>query len=355
MLKVCKFGGTSLADGARFAAVKQIVTSDPARRVIVVSAGGKRHALDYKITDALYLCYAHLQYGFSCWPVWKKICRRMIRIRDDLRIPTPIERELDTIYASLGPSTPQDWLVSRGEYLTARLMADYLGYSFLDAENWLQFDADRQVRPTESYAALRQAADGKKIVTPGFYGRMPNGEICTFSRGGSDITGSLAAVALDADLCENWTDVAGILEADPALVPQAKPVEHLSFDQLALLTEAGMQVLHESAVAPLREKNIPLRICSSFLPELDGTGISNDPHDRNESAVVAFAGRKTEGRLSVLCTPAAAERIRAAVRQADILPVSDCYEREMLNLTVPTLQYAQTLQTAYEAVQSLNG
>ncbi len=343
-----------MADGKRFAKVKQIIESDPARRVIVVSAGGKRHACDFKITDALYLCHAHLQYGFSCRNIWEKICRRIVRIRDDLQLSTPVERELDAIYASLGPSTPQDWLVSRGEYLAAKLMADYLGYTFLDAEQWLQFDEKRQVKKAQSYAALSRAAQGRRIVTPGFYGRLPDGEVCTFSRGGSDITGSLAAAALQADLCENWTDVPGILEADPGIIPQARPIRRLCFEQLALLTEAGMQVLHESAVAPLRECNIPLRICSTFSPGEAGTRISNDRQDRNLSAVVAFAGRKMEGRLSVLCAADAAGQIRAVVRHAGILPISDCYEREMLNLTVPHLQYAQALRAAYAAARKLN-
>ena len=343
-----------MADSTRFANVKAIISSDPARRVIVVSAGGKRHACDYKITDALYLCHAHLRYGFSCRKIWEKIRRRVICVRDELQLCTPVERELDAIYASFGPLTPQDWLVCRGEYFAARLMADYLGYTFVDAEDWLLFDENGSVRKEASYAALQKAAEGRRIVTPGFYGRMPDGSIRTFSRGGSDITGSLAAAALHADVCENWTDVPGILEADPAIVPLARPIEHLHFDQLSLLTAAGMQVLHESAVAPLREKNIPLQISSTLCPELPGTRISNEERDRDTCAVVAFAGKEAEGRLSALCTPEAAAYICREVRQAGIAPVSDLYDGGMLKLVVPQTQYAQALLAAYGAGKKMN-
>ena len=341
-----------MADSTRFARVKAIVRSDPSRRVIVVSAGGKRHACDFKMTDALYLCHAHLQYGFSCRRIWEKIRRRILTIRDELDLHTDVERQLDAIYAALGPDTPQDWLVCRGEYLAALLMAEYLDYTFVDSAEWLQFDEYGCVCKEASYAALQRKAEGRCIVTPGFYGVMPDGAIRTFSRGGSDITGSLAAAALGADLCENWTDVPGVLEADPQIVPEARPIAHLHYAQLAALTEAGMQVLHESAVEPLRERNIPLRICSSFHPELPGTRISNDERDRNLRALVAFAGKREEGTISALCTPAAADSIRFALRQAGILPLSDCYAGGMLELTVPQKQYAQTLAAAYGAVKT---
>ena len=227
MLKVTKFGGSSLCDSAGFARVREIVLADPARRVVVVSAAGKRHAADHKITDLLYLCHAHLQYEVSCWDLWRRVADRYREIRDGCALTLPIEAELEAIYAAMDRRTPRDWIVSRGEYLSARLMADLLGFDFVDAKDWLLFDAAGRVRPTASYAALGSLADGRKIVTPGFYGALPDGQIHTLPRGGSDVTGALAAAALHADLYENWTDVPGVLAADPALVQRPAQVEQL--------------------------------------------------------------------------------------------------------------------------------
>ena len=196
MLKVTKFGGSSLCDSAGFSRVREIVLADPARRVVIVSAAGKRHAADHKITDLLYLCHAHLQYGVSCWDLWRRIADRYREIRDGCCLTLPIEAELDAIYAAMRRDTPRDWIVSRGEYLSARLMADLLGFEFVDAKDWLLFDAAGRIRQAASYAALGSLADGRKIVTPGFYGALPDGKIHTLPRGGSDVTGALAAAAL---------------------------------------------------------------------------------------------------------------------------------------------------------------
>ena len=267
MLAIAKFGGSSLSCAANWKRVREIVTGDIARRVIVVSAAGKRHADDHKITDLLYLCHAHLRYGVPCWELWRKIASRYLVIRDECAIDYPIEDDLDAIYESLSARTSADFLASRGEYLAAKLMAAYLGFSFVDAKNWLQFDYAGNVLQEASYAALQSLADGRKIVTPGFYGVLPDGRVHTFPRGGSDITGSLAAAALHADVYENWTDVPGILAADPKIVKRPAPIETLSYPELQLLSAAGTQVLHESAVAPVRERQIPLHIRSTFAPD----------------------------------------------------------------------------------------
>lgn len=271
MLKVTKFGGSSLCDSAGFSRVREIVLADPARRVVVVSAAGRRHAADHKITDLLYLCHAHLQYGVSCWDLWRRIADRYREIRDGCCLTLPIEAELDAIYAAMRRDTPQDWIVSRGEYLAARLMADLLGFEFVDAKDWLLFDAAGRIRQAASYAALGSLADGRKIVTPGFYGALPDGAVHTLPRGGSDVTGALAAAALHADLYENWTDVAGVLAADPRLIQNPAPVGQLRYEELQTLSRVGMQILHEDAVAPVRQAQIPLRICNAFEPEKPGT------------------------------------------------------------------------------------
>ena len=294
MLTVAKFGGSSLASAERFLRVREIVRADASRRVVVVSAAGKRHAADHKITDLLYLCHAHLQYGVPCWELWRMIAGRYTAIRDGCGLRFPIERELEAIYASLSPATEQDYLVSRGEYLAARLMAELLEFTFVDAADWLRFDSAGNVLREESYAALQSLADGRKIVTPGFYGLLPSGAVHTFPRGGSDVTGSLAAAALHADVCENWTDVPGILAADPSVVSRPQSVPYLSYAELQALSAVGMQVLHESAVEPVRRRRIPLQIRSSLEPELPGTRIGSEPAEKNEKNEAAvFAGRRS--------------------------------------------------------------
>ena len=314
MLAIAKFGGSSLSCAANWKRVREIVTGDIARRVIVVSAAGKRHADDHKITDLLYLCHAHLRYGVPCWELWRKIASRYLTIRDECAIDYPIEDDLDAIYESLSARTSADELASRGEYLAAKLMAAYLGFSFVDAKSWLQFDYAGNVLQEASYAALQSLADGRKIVTPGFYGVLPDGRVHTFPRGGSDITGSLAAAALHADVYENWTDVPGILAADPKIVKRPAPIETLSYPELQLLSAAGTQVLHESAVAPVRERQIPLHIRSTFAPDAPGTRIGFDaPASLSASGVIGFAGRRPVSMLRIVFPERAEDTALAAV------------------------------------------
>ena len=319
MLKVAKFGGSSLADARCFLQVRDIVLSDPARRVVVVSAPGKRHAADHKVTDLLYLCHAHLEYHVPCWDLFRRIRERFLQIRDGCALQTPVGQMLDDIYAALTPAAPRDYLASRGEYLAARLMADLLGYEFVDAADWLRFDYAGRVRTEESFAALHTLADGRRIVTPGFYGALPDGAVRTFSRGGSDVTGSLAAAALHADVCENWTDVPGVLAADPRLVPQAEPIARLTYAQLQALSAVGMQVLHESAVEPLRAAQIPLHIRSTRQPEAPGTLIGCPDAGGGAGGAVAFAARRGIAMLRLTpLAPQAAEAVRQIAAQAGV-------------------------------------
>ena len=236
MLKVLKFGGSSMADAKQFAKVRDIVRADDSRRVVVVSAAGKRDKNDHKITDLLYLCHAHLQYGVSCDAIYEMIRSRYVGIRDELGLRTPLEAELDALRQKMDKGISADELVSRGEYFAAELMADYLGYGFLDSSLWLKFRLDGTVDQEASYENLRRAASGRRVVIPGFYGAMPDGSIHTFSRGGSDITGALAAAALDADVYENWTDVSGFLMADPKIVKDPKPIERITYAELRELS-----------------------------------------------------------------------------------------------------------------------
>ena len=297
MLKVAKFGGSSMADAKQFEKVRDIVRADPARRVIVVSAAGKRDADDHKLTDLLYLCHAHLQYGVSCESIFQMICERYIAIRDACGLSVDIEAELDVLRQQLRSGISEEELVSRGEYFSALLMADYLGYSFLDAELWVRFRFDGTIDKEASYAALQRLAEGRSVVIPGFYGVTPDGKIRTFSRGGSDITGALAAAALDADVYENWTDVSGFLMADPKIVPDPRPIERITYAELRELSYIGAQVLHEGTVSPVREKNIPLNIRNTNQPEHPGTMIREAFDDtaaelQESSMITGIAGKK---------------------------------------------------------------
>ena len=285
MLKVTKFGGSSMADAGQYQKVRDILMADPERRVAVVSAAGKRHSKDHKITDLLYLCHAHTQYGVPCDAVFEMITSRYLEIREKLGITLDLETEFAELKKRLdAKEVSQDEMASRGEYFSAKLMAAYLGFQFVDAAEWIFFNIDGTVDTKKSYAALRSKMSGQGIVTPGFYGVMPDGSIRTFSRGGSDITGSLAAAALDASVYENWTDVSGILMADPRIVENPQPIPEITYDELRELAYAGANVLHEGAIFPVREKNIPLNIRNTNDPDAPGTMICGhfeneiDPH-----------------------------------------------------------------------------
>ena len=294
MLKVLKFGGTSMADAAQYRKIRDIVRSDPSRRVVVVSAAGKRFPEDNKITDLLYLCDAHLHYGVSYDEIFEMIRGRYLAIRNELGLRIDIEAELDALREKMGSGITREELVSRGEYLSALLMADFLGFPFVDAKDWLFFHYDGTVDQEKSYAKLRELVGEGCAVIPGFYGVMPDGKIRTLTRGGSDITGALAAAALDAQVYENWTDVSGILMADPRIVDDPKPIERATYSELRQLSYSGAQVLHEMTVFPVREKGIPLNIRNTNEPEHPGTLVSEEfkePRDP-QRFVTGIAGKR---------------------------------------------------------------
>ncbi|MBQ7230365.1 MAG: aspartate kinase [Oscillospiraceae bacterium] len=277
MLKVTKFGGSSMADAGQYRKVRDIIMADPSRKVVVVSAAGKRFKEDHKLTDLLYLCHAHTQYGVDCTPIFDMITSRYLEIRDELELNLDLESEFEALKKRLDKKrVTQDELVSRGEYFSAKLMAAYLGYNFVDAADWVKFNMDGTVNTELSYDAFRDAAAGQGVVTPGFYGSMPGGHIKTFSRGGSDITGAYAAAALDADVYENWTDVSGILMADPRIVDDPMTIPQVTYDELRELSYSGAQVLHEGTIFPVREKGIPVNIRNTNAPDHPGTIIQED-------------------------------------------------------------------------------
>ena len=295
MLIVTKFGGSSMADAGQYRKIRDIILSNPDRKVVVVSAAGKRFKNDHKLTDLLYLCYAHTQYGVDCSGVFDMIVSRYTEIRDELNIPLDLESEFQQLKKKVDTKkVTQDELVSRGEYFSAKLMAAYLGFEFIDAADWVRFNFDGTVDQDATYSLLKECYQGKSVVIPGFYGVMPGGHVKTFSRGGSDITGALAAAALDADVYENWTDVSGILMADPRIVDDPQAIPEVTYDELRELSYSGAQVLHEGSIFPVREKNIPLNIRNTNAPEEPGTMIQEhfpEDHDQNRF-ITGITGKK---------------------------------------------------------------
>ena len=296
MLKVVKFGGSSVAGADQFQKVKNIVLSDPSRRVVVVSAAGKRSSDDHKLTDLLYLCHAHLTYGVPCDAILQTIQDRFVEIRESLGLAYVVVGAFAALRASLSRSTTADELVSRGEYFTARLMAEYLGFDFVDAADCVFFGYDGQFDLEKTYDAIQQAASrGKGIVMPGFYGSLPSGKVKCMTRGGSDISGALAAAAIGADVYENWTDVSGILMADPRIVKDPAPIQYITYNELRELAFMGASVLHEDSVQPVKDKGIPLNIRNTNRPEDPGTMIVEKIEKKSvdqDRFITGIAGRR---------------------------------------------------------------
>ena len=296
MSKVCKFGGSSLADAKQYRKIKSIIEADSNRNIVVVSAAGKRSSDDHKITDLLYLCHAHLTYGVPCGEILNTVRDRYCQIRDELGLHCDIEGEFEKLAGKLNKNFSVDELVSRGEYFSGLLMAEYLGYSFLDAAKCVFFTADGQIDTERTYAAIRGAAAlGNGLVIPGFYGSLPNGKVKVMSRGGSDISGALAAAAVEASVYENWTDVSGILMADPRIVKNPHPIPQVTYQELRELAFMGASVLHEESIQPVKDAGIPLNIRNTNAPEDPGTMILDqfaENHDADDRFITGIAGRR---------------------------------------------------------------
>ncbi|NLY07706.1 MAG: aspartate kinase [Spirochaetales bacterium] len=302
MLKVVKFGGSSLADAKHFAQVRNIIESDSSRRCVVISAAGKRNRNDSKITDLLYLTQAHKTYGVSYEDIFSLIEQRCLEMRDELGLSFDLESEFSFLRSQVNNDIEVDYLVSRGEYLTAGLMSEYLGFDFIDASDCIFFSYDGKIDYEKTYQAIAQVAvKHPRFVIPGFYGALPNGRVHVMPRGGSDITGSIVANALDADIYENWTDVSGILMADPKVVQNPAPIPQITYDELRELSFMGASVLQEESILPVREKNIPLNIRNTNCPEDPGTMIMETIENDcgNGHLLTGIAGRKNFTILTV--------------------------------------------------------
>ncbi|MCD7823259.1 MAG: aspartate kinase [Oscillospiraceae bacterium] len=291
-VKVVKFGGSSLADANQFIKVANIIKADPARKYVVPSAPGKRNSKDTKVTDMLYACYDMATRGGDFEGMFSAIKSRYMDIINGLGLSMSLDDEFETIERGFKARAGRDYAASRGEYLNGKILAAYLGFAFVDAADVIFFANDSKLKLEETCHAVKERLDevGNAVI-PGFYGSMPNDTIKTFSRGGSDITGSIVAAAMGVDLYENWTDVSGFLVCDPRIVPDPVPIKTITYQELRELSYMGAGVLHEDAIFPVRRSCIPINIKNTNSPDDPGTMIvENASGDSSEYVITGIAG-----------------------------------------------------------------
>ncbi|PRR83270.1 aspartate kinase [Clostridium vincentii] len=290
---VTKFGGSSLADASQFKKVKNIVLADKKRRYVVPSAPGKRNSKDKKVTDLLYLCHAHVETGIALDDVFKYVKERFIEIVEELGLDYNIEKHLEIVKKDLEAGASKGYAASRGEYLNGLILAEYLGYEFVDAQRVMIFDEDGTLDSEATDKALKDVLGNiERAVIPGFYGADRNGKIITFSRGGSDVTGALVSAGTGAELYENWTDVSGFLMADPRIVENPETISHITYKELRELSYMGASVLHEEAIFPVLAAGIPINIKNTNSPEDKGTFIIEETNEKQSKTVTGIAGKK---------------------------------------------------------------
>ncbi len=293
MVKVVKFGGSSLASAAQFAKVGSIIRDDDTRRYVVPSAPGKRNAKDTKVTDMLYACYATAEAEEDFKGQLKKIKERYNSIINGLNLTLSLDDEFKVIEKNFKDKAGADYAASRGEYLNGIIMANYLGYEFVDAAEVIFFDEDGNFDGDKTDKILSKRLEGiERAVIPGFYGSDFEGNVKTFSRGGSDITGSIVSKAVHAGVYENWTDVSGCLVADPRIVDNAQPIKVITYRELRELSYMGASVLHEDAIFPVRKAGIPINIKNTNAPEDEGTMIVESTCQKADYTITGIAGKK---------------------------------------------------------------
>ena len=293
-VKVAKFGGSSVADAIQIRKLRDIVKADDSIHYVVVSAPGKRYADDSKITDLLYLCKTHIEHKIPYEQIFQVICDRFVSTEENLCVDVDIKTELETIRAELEKGATADYIASRGEYLNAKIIAAFLGFDFVDAQEIIKFNEKGKLMDDLTNDLIGKTLKNHEFaVIPGFYGeKLEDGAIKTFSRGGSDITGALIARGVNADVYENWTDVSGFLMADPRIVSNPKPIEKISYMELRELSYMGASVLHEEAIFPAKAEGIPINIRNTNRPEDKGTMITADLEVHEDQIVSGIAGRK---------------------------------------------------------------
>ena len=293
MKKVVKFGGSSLASAQQFKKVGDIIRSDEARKYVVPSAPGKRFDGDTKVTDMLYHCYAVAQEGKKFDDLLKKIKERYDEIISGLGLSLSLEEEFKVIKEQFKAKAGSDYAASRGEYLNGIIMANYLGYEFIDSATVIFFKEDGTFDADKTNQVLGKRLENvERAVIPGFYGAYENGVVKTFSRGGSDVTGSIVAKAVRADLYENWTDVSGFLVADPRIIDSPEVIQTITYKELRELSYMGATVLHEDAIFPVRKEGIPINIKNTNAPEDPGTMIVESTCKLPKYTITGIAGKK---------------------------------------------------------------
>ena len=293
MKKIVKFGGSSLANAEQFQKVGEIIRSDESRRYVVPSAPGKRFDGDTKVTDLLYKCYNTAVEGEDFVPILQEIKGRYYEIIRGLNLDLSLEDEFVQIEADFRAQAGTDYATSRGEFLNGKVMAAYLGYEFVDAADVIRFDKNGNLDAEKTDRLLsKKLAKCERAVIPGFYGAGEDGKVKTFSRGGSDVTGSLVAKAIKADLYENWTDVSGFLVTDPRIVKNPEVIESITYRELRELSYMGATVLHEDAIFPVRKEGIPINIKNTNRPEDKGTFIVESTCKKPKFTITGIAGKK---------------------------------------------------------------
>lgn len=299
-MKVCKFGGTSMASAESIRAVKAIIESDPERKFVVVSAPGKRFSSDIKITDMLYAAYDEKRETGSCRYKMAAIRTRFVELANELGVDVDMNKYIDEVEAGIIKSTSSDFAASRGEYLSAIIMSAVLGYDMVDAGDIIKFKHDGTFDSELTNDLVKKyKGSSKGIVIPGFYGRMPDKRIKTFTRGGSDFTGAIVSRGVGASVYENWTDVNGFLVTDPRLVENPQHIEVLSYEELRELSYMGASVLHPDSIFPVQIDRIPINIRNTFEPEHKGTLILHSTEGYKIPKVTGIAGRKGNTTISL--------------------------------------------------------
>ena len=293
MKKVVKFGGSSLASAEQFKKVAKIIKAEDTRKYVVPSAPGKRYSKDTKVTDMLYQCYELAEQGEEFEELLEKISNRYGEIIQGLGLKMSLNEEFSTIREMFQKKAGKDYAASRGEYLNGRILAEYLDFVFIDASTVIFFREDGTLNTDKTDQAIRDClAKVEYAVIPGFYGALDDGSIKTFSRGGSDITGSLVAKAIHADMYENWTDVSGFLVADPRIISNPEIIETITYRELRELAYMGASVLHEDAIFPVRREGIPINIRNTNAPEEKGTLIVESTCRNSKYTITGIAGKK---------------------------------------------------------------
>lgn len=292
MLKVTKFGGSSVANATQILKLKEIVLSDNSRRVVIVSAPGKDETHKSKVTDLLYLLHAHLEYDIEYAYILDSIYERYSSLVRDLVLSEAFNDQFKEFTDTLQKGISKDFLVSRGEYFSALIISEYLGFEFVDAMDIIELEYSGNINYDKTESKVKAiCVDNTHIVVPGFYASTPDGQTRVFSRGGSDLTGSVLARVLDASIYENWTDVSGIYVADPRIINEPDRIEKITYNELRELTFRGARVLQQESVIPLEKKDIPIQIKNTNKPEDFGTLITNDIKE-NGNIITGISGLK---------------------------------------------------------------